>query len=76
MTKETLEKSSLKYRTYCNKGARKRDMEEGEKVLVLLPTSNNKLLMQWRGLHEIVKKIGNAEYRINMNGKRHFMQIC
>ena len=69
IAKENLEKSSSKYRAYYNKGARKRDMKVGEKVLVLLPTSKNKLLMQWRGPFEIIKKIGNADYRIDMNGK-------
>jgi hypothetical protein len=69
IAKENLEKSSLKYRTYYNKGARNRDMKEGEKVLVLLPTSNNKLLMQWRGPYEVDKKMGNVDYRIDMNGK-------
>jgi hypothetical protein len=25
--------------------------------------------MQWRGPYEIIKKVGNADYRIDMNGK-------
>lgn len=44
LVKENLQKSSQRYRTYYNKRARQRDMKEGEKVLVLLPTASNKLL--------------------------------
>ena len=36
-------------------------MKEGEKVLVLLPTASNKLLMQWRGPYEIVQKVRSED---------------
>lgn len=41
LTKKNLEMSSWRYCTYYNKRARQRDMKEGEKVLVLLPTTSN-----------------------------------
>jgi hypothetical protein len=44
-------------------------MKVGERVLALVPTSNDKLLKQWRGPYEIVKKIGNTDYLIDMSGK-------
>lgn len=69
MAKENLEKATQRYRANYNKRAKKRDMKVGEKVLVLLPTSSNKLLLQWRGPYEILKKVGNVDYRINMDGK-------
>nr|XP_034310974.1 uncharacterized protein LOC117684146 [Crassostrea gigas] len=67
--KENLERSSQRYRTYYNKRARQRDMKEGEKVLVLLPTASNKLLMQWRGPYIIVQKVGSVDYKIDVDGK-------
>lgn len=69
MAKENLEKATQRYRVNYNKRAKKRDMKVGEKVLVLLPTSSNKLLLQWRGPYEILEKVGNVDYRINMDGK-------
>ena len=69
MARENLEKSSEKYRKYYNKGARNRQMSTGEKVLVLLPTASNKLLMQWKGPYTIVEKLGKVDYRIDMDGK-------
>ena len=44
-------------------------MKEGDKVLVLLPTKSNKLLMQWRGPYTIVQKIGQMEYKVDVRGK-------
>ena len=39
----------------------------GEKVLVLLPTSTNKLLAQWQGSYEeLVKKINKVIYQADM----------
>lgn len=69
MAKENLEKATQRYRVNYNKRTKKRDMKVGEKVLVLLPTSSNKLLLQWRCPYEILEKVGNVDYRINMDGK-------
>ncbi|CAC5377451.1 unnamed protein product [Mytilus coruscus] len=44
-------------------------MKVGEKVIVLLPTAKNKLLMQWKGPYTIVEKFGNVDNRIQMNRK-------
>lgn len=44
-------------------------MSVGEKVLVLLPTASNKLLMQWKGPFTIVEKVEKVDYKIDMCGK-------
>lgn len=44
-------------------------MKEGDKVLVLLPTKSNKLLMQWKGPYSVIQKIRQMDYKINMGGK-------
>lgn len=69
LAKENVEISSQRYRTYYNKRARQRDMKEGEKDLVLLPTASNKLLMQWRGPYSIFQKVGSVDYKIDVDGK-------
>ena len=43
-------------------------MKPGEKALVLLPTESNKLLMQWKGPYQIVRKVGNVDYMLDVNG--------
>ncbi|XP_041356959.1 uncharacterized protein LOC121374100 [Gigantopelta aegis] len=69
MAKENLEKSARRHKYYYNKKARQRNMKVGEKVLVLLPTDNNKLTMQWKGPYTIKEKLGNVDYRLEVNRK-------
>ena len=66
---ENLEKASQKHRLYYNRKAKHRSMKVGERVLVLLPTDSNKLLMQWKGPFRIVDKPNKVDYKIDMNGK-------
>ena len=48
-----LEKNQGRNKNLCNRKAKKRSFQVGDKVLVLLPTDQNKLLMQWKGPFEI-----------------------
>lgn len=69
LAKENLKSASSKYKVLYDKTAKVRNLKVGDKVLVLLPTDKNKLLMQWKGPFPTVGKIGNADYRVDMNGK-------
>jgi len=44
-------------------------MKSGDKTLVLLPTDNNKLLLHWKGPYEVLERVGENDYRINLGGK-------
>ncbi|GFO25737.1 Zinc finger protein [Plakobranchus ocellatus] len=68
ITREELEKAQGRQKHYY-RTAKRRKFSIGEKVLVLLPTDSNKLLMQWKGPFEIVATVGINDYRINMGGK-------
>lgn len=41
-----------------------RFFEVGQKVLLLLHSSSNKLLVQWQGPYEVIKWVGEANYRV------------
>ena len=69
MTQENLRKSSARYKKAYNRKARDRKLNIGDKVLILLPTSNNKLLMQWKGPYVISAKVGELDYRVDVSGK-------
>lgn len=49
LARENLEKASQRQAKFFNKSTRAKNMKVGDKVLVLLPTDSNKLLMQWKG---------------------------
>ena len=69
IAQQQLQKARKNQRKHYNKKARIRNMKEGEKVLVLLPTKSNKLLMQWRGPYTIVQKMGQLDYKVDVRGK-------
>ncbi|KAL3872608.1 hypothetical protein ACJMK2_035823 [Sinanodonta woodiana] len=69
MAHDELVKSGRKYAKYYNLGTRSRKFDVGDGVLVLLPTSRNKLLVQWKGPYEVKQVKGEMDYRIDMGGK-------
>ncbi|XP_037773456.1 uncharacterized protein LOC119569314 [Penaeus monodon] len=52
--------NSRMYKTYFDRKARARTLKEGDEVLVLLPTSHNKLTVQWKGPYSVVRKHENG----------------
>ena len=51
---------------YYNRKARVKCLSVGDKVLLLLPTDINKLLLQWRGPYDIIQKMAVNGYRIQI----------
>ena len=54
---------------HYDKSARPRSFEKGQKVVLLLPTDNNKLLLQWKGPFEVIERIGEVDYKIEVGRK-------
>lgn len=66
---ESLGKSLNRQKLYFDQRTRERKFEVNEKVLVLLPTEANKLLMQWKGPFVVTKALGSNNYLIQMGNK-------
>jgi hypothetical protein len=64
-----LKKAQAKQRKYYNHKAVKREFKAGNKVLVMLPTNHNKLLMQWQGPFVVIAKVRENDYQIDLKGK-------
>ncbi len=69
IAQEELSKSSLRYKKYYDRKARNRRLIPGQQALLLLPTDNNKLLMQWKGPFKVLEKLNKHNYRLDINGK-------
>ena len=52
--KEQLESSQTRQKKYFGKKTKARRFSPGDKVLVLLPTDTNKLLVQWKRPYDII----------------------
>ena len=68
LAQDELVRSAKRYKKYYDVRTRDRKFTEGEQVLVLLPTDNNKLLVQWQGPFRVTKKIGRNDYVVDRNG--------
>ena len=75
VVKQELEKSDKRYKHYYDSSKRPRNLEVGEKVLVLFRTESNKLLMQWKGPYSVVGKFNNCDYQIDVDGKTKSFHI-
>ena len=70
LVRDNLEAAQKLQKTWYDQNAREREFEEGEQVLVLLPTSTNKLVAQWQGPYRVLKRQGKVDYLIDMHDRR------
>ena len=64
-----LQKAQHKGKHYYDRKAKVRRFTKGDKVLILLPTDHNKLLMQWKGPFEVSAVVGLNDYKVCVKGK-------
>ncbi|XP_033727799.1 uncharacterized protein LOC117317109 [Pecten maximus] len=67
--RKELQKSQQRHKHHFDKRARNRRFKEKDKVLILLPTDNNKLLMHWKGPFEVKREVGQNNYEVEVRGK-------
>ena len=65
---KNFKKVQIKQKAYYDRRARSRKFDVGDKVLLLLPTDSNKLLLQWKGPYEVVEVVNRMDYKIDING--------
>ncbi|KAG1925917.1 hypothetical protein F2P79_025210 [Pimephales promelas] len=56
-------------KVWYDKSARQRTFAPGQKVLVMLPTNDSKLLAKWQGPFEVEKQLGPTTYRVAIAGR-------
>ena len=63
-------RSQEKQKLYYDTRAKARSFKIGDKVLVLLPTTANRLKLQWTGLFKVTRKLGTFDYEVETPGRR------
>ena len=66
---DELRKAQGNQHKWFNKKAKAKHLKEGDQVLLLLPTKLNKVEMQWQGPFDIIKKVRENDYVINLDGQ-------
>lgn len=70
-----LAKAQIQQKVWYDQTARSRSFIPGEKVLLLLPSSESSLLAKWQGPYEVLRKAGEVTYEIAMPDRRHPKQL-
>ena len=72
---ENLEDAQATQKAWYDRHARHRELQPGDQVLVLLPTSTNKLLAEWCGPYPVVRQTSPVNYEVNMTDRRKKKRI-
>ena len=70
IVKENLQLAQVKQKSLYDRGTAVRELVPKDQVLVLLPTSTNKLLAQWQGPYQVIKRLGKVNYVIDMHDRK------
>ena len=73
--RKTVRNSQERYKNYYDRKARRRELNVGDQVLVLLPTDHNKLFMHWKGPFLVEEKIARNDYAVRVKGKREIYHV-
>ena len=69
LAQQELTKSTNRHKRYYDSKSRDRSFKVGSKVLLLLPTDHNKLLLQWKGPFTVLERPSRHDYKLDINGK-------
>ena len=75
LVQENLAKAQKQQKRWYDQNARQRELKAGDQVLVLLQTSTHKLLAQWQGPYQVLKKVGEVGYLVDMHDRRKRRRI-
>ncbi|XP_072178202.1 uncharacterized protein [Diadema setosum] len=67
---KNLAQAQKRQKAWYDRKARTKDLQVGDKVLVLLPSSSNKLLAKWQGPYPVIQKLSDVNYVVEMGDKR------
>ena len=68
LVKEHMSETQQKQRVWYDRSARMRELQPNDPVLVLLPTTHNKLLAKWQGPDKVIHRMGKVTYEVDMPG--------
>ena len=57
-------------KTWYDQKARQRELQPGQKVLLLLPSSTSKLLAKWQGPYVVTRRMGPVTYEVHHPDKK------
>ena len=75
LVQEHMSEAQQKQKSWYDRTARMRELKPNDQVLVLLPTTHNKLLAKWQGPYEVVRRKEKVTYEVSMPGARNRKKV-
>ncbi|KAM7288160.1 uncharacterized protein ISCGN_031849 [Ixodes scapularis] len=72
---QCLDEAKVKYKAYYDRKKVNREIKVGDKALILLPSDNNKLLMQWKGPFIVTARRNEVDYELEIAGTRKAFHV-
>ena len=69
IARDSLYDAQSVYKHHYDKSTKQRRLKKGDKVLLLLPTSHNKLMLQWKGPYEVVEVVNRMDYKVRVDDR-------
>ena len=69
LAKQELLKAQCKQKKYYDVKSKERMFQPGDNVLILLPSEDNILLMQWKGPFGILERKNGHDYRVQLKDR-------
>ncbi|KAJ1144831.1 hypothetical protein NDU88_011125 [Pleurodeles waltl] len=70
-----MERAQSKQKSYYDQGAKARQLQPNDKVLILRPSSESKLLAKWQGPYTVLKPVSPVTYLIELSKNPKRVQI-
>ena len=68
LAQDNVRKLDILQNAFYDKRARSHKFDVGEKVLLLLPSESNKVLLQWNDPYEVLEVVNVMNYKIDVKG--------
>lgn len=75
IARENLRQAQAKQKVWYDRKARARVFQPGDQVLLLLPTSENRLVAKWQGPFKVRRKVGPVDYQIEIPSRQQPLQV-
>ena len=70
-----LEDAQKRQSNWYDQKAREREFAPDDMVLILLPTSHNKLMAKWQGPYRVMKRMGKVTYLVDLHDRQKQKRI-
>ena len=75
LVKENVTTAQKKQKNYYDKKSKPRDLKVGDEMRILEPARRSKLPLEWNGLHTVMRRASEVDYKVQTPGRRREKKV-